>query len=126
MLAESLVGSKGTRACMVVPRWACETIESCPSTNFKRSSMLVNPSPASLISSFASKPFPESLTIRSILPGGLRNCTSLILRRYALRHCALPPGIMRNQVRKSICVLLRIPSVHSVAHPVIVTERLVS
>jgi hypothetical protein len=55
---------KGSRAWMVVPRFSCESIESSPPTNFKRSCMLVRPSPVPFIAASASKPAPRSLTVR--------------------------------------------------------------
>ena len=61
---ESFPELKGTRAWIVVPRWSWDSIESVPFRSFRRSSMLMRPSPRLAFAASMSKPAPESLTVR--------------------------------------------------------------
>ena len=61
---ESFPELKGTRAWIVVPRWSWDSIESVPFRSFRRSSMLMSPSPRLAFAASMSKPAPESLTVR--------------------------------------------------------------
>ncbi|GEM_PF-6313155 len=60
---------KGTRAKMIVPWFGFELVENSPPTNFRRSLMLVRPSPCPLLATLASNPAPESCTLSSIPRG---------------------------------------------------------
>lgn len=53
------LGLRGTRARIFVPRFTFDSIESCPSTSFNRSLMLVRPSPCPSIALSKSKPMPQ-------------------------------------------------------------------
>ena len=61
---ESFPELKGTRAWTVVPRRSWDSIESVPFRSFRRSSMLMRPSPRLAFAASMSKPAPESLTVR--------------------------------------------------------------
>ncbi len=77
--AESRLESKGTRACIVVPRLGSELIESSPPNSLMRSRMLVSPSPVPCIVASVLKPRPRSLTVRLTLPEVPHSCTSTCL-----------------------------------------------
>jgi Integrase core domain len=63
--ADFILVVRGTRAWIVVPRCGCESMERFPFTSFRRSLMLVRPSPFPFIASPGSKPIPKSRTVSS-------------------------------------------------------------
>ena len=75
-LATSSLGRIGARARTVVPRVGCGSMNSSPPTSFKRSFMLVRPSPGPRLAASTSKPTPSSRTVRWTASSVPRSWTS--------------------------------------------------
>jgi hypothetical protein len=54
----------GTLARIVVPRWSCDSMARVPFRSFKRSCILMRPSPRLALAAVTSKPTPESAMVR--------------------------------------------------------------